>query len=45
MEDVIHFFNFDQRRNRAEVPYLMQATLKGAAKAVYTGGIIFLNYE
>ena len=45
MEDIIHFFNFDQIRNRAEVPFLMQAALNGAEQAGYTGGIIFLNYE
>ena len=45
MGDVIHLYNFENIRNRAETPFLMQAVLNGAEQAGYTGGILFLNYK
>jgi hypothetical protein len=43
--DVVHLYNFTNRRNTAEIPLLMQAVLNGAEQAGYTDGIIFLNYK
>ena len=45
MGEVVHLYNFAKIRNRSETPLLMQAVLKGAEKAGYTEGIIFLNHE
>ena len=45
MEEIIHFYNFDKIRDKAEIPRLMQAVLNGAEQAGYADGIIFLNYE
>jgi len=45
MEEVVHFYNFENIRNRTEVPLLIQAVLNGAEQVGYMDGIIFLNYE
>jgi len=45
MAEVVHFYNFENIRNRNEIPLLMQAVLNGAEQAGYMDGIIFLNYE
>ena len=43
--EVIHLYNFENIRNKTEIPFLMQAVLNGAEQAGYTDGILFLNYE
>ena len=45
IEEVVHLYNFENIRNRTEIPILMQAVLNGAEQAGYMDGIIFLNYE
>lgn len=45
MGEVVHFYNFENIRNRTETPLLMQAVLNRAEQAGYMDGIIFLNYE
>lgn len=45
IEAVVHLYNFENIRNRTEIPILMQAVLNGAEQAGYMDGIIFLNYE
>ena len=45
MADVVHLYNFENIRDRTEVPVLIQAVLNGAEQAGYTDGMIFLNYE
>ena len=45
MGEVVHLYNFENIRNRTEIPILMQAVLNGAEQAGYMDGIIFLNYE
>ena len=45
MTEVVHLYNFQNIRNRSEIPLLMQAVLNGAEQAGYTDGILFLNYE
>lgn len=44
-DDVLHLYNFNNIRNNAEKPFLVQAVLNGAEQAGYTDGILFLNYE
>ena len=44
MAEVVHLYNFQNIRNRTEIPLLIQAILNGAEQAGYTDGIIFLNY-
>lgn len=43
--EVVHLYNFENIRNRAETSLLMQAVLNGAEQVGYMDGIIFLNYE
>ena len=43
--EVVHLYDFENIRNKAETPLLMQAVLNGAEQAGYMDGIIFLNYE
>lgn len=45
IEEVVHLYNFENIRNKAETPLFMQAVLNGAEQAGYMDGIIFLNYE
>ena len=45
IEEVVHLYNFENIRNRTEIPILMQAVLNGTKQAGYMDGIIFLNYE
>lgn len=45
IEEVVHLYNFENIRNRTEIPILMQAVLNRAEQADYMDGIIFLNYE
>ena len=45
MTEVVHLYNFQNIRNRSEIPILMQAVLNGAEQAGYTNGIHFINYE
>ena len=40
-----YLYDFENIRNKAETPLLMQAVLNGAEQAGYMDGIIFLNYE
>jgi hypothetical protein len=44
MGEVVHLYNFENIRNRTEIPLLMQAVLNAAEQAGYMDGIIFLNY-
>ena len=41
MGEVVHLYNFENIRNNAEKPLLMQAVLNGAEQAGYTDGILF----
>lgn len=45
MAQVLHIYNFENIRDRTEIPLLIQAVLNGAEQAGYTDGIIFLNFE
>jgi hypothetical protein len=45
MGQVVHVYNFEDLRDRNEVPFLMEAVKNGAKKAGYTEGIIFINHE
>lgn len=45
MEEVVHLYNFENIRNKTEIPLLMQAVLNGAEQVGYIDGILFLNYE
>lgn len=45
IKEVVHLYNFENIRNKAEIRILMQAILNGAEQAGDTDGIIFLNYE
>lgn len=44
-EEVIHIYNFEDIRDRTEVPFLMQAVLNGSEQAGCTDDNFFLNYE
>ena len=44
IEEVVHLYNFENIRNRNDIPLLIQAVLNGSEQAGYTDGIIFLNY-
>jgi hypothetical protein len=44
MAEVVHLYNFENIRDRSEIPLLIQEVLNGAEQAGYTDGIIFLNY-
>ena len=44
-DDVVHLYNFQNIRNNAEKPLLVQAVLNGAEQAGYMDGILFLNYQ
>jgi hypothetical protein len=44
-DDVLHLYNFKNIRNKAEIPFLVEAVLNGAEQAGYTDGIRFLNYK
>jgi hypothetical protein len=45
MTEIVHLYNFQNIRNRSEIPGLMQAVLNGAEQAGYTDGIHFINYK
>ena len=45
MEEIVYLYNFENIRNKIEIPILMQAVLNGAKRAGYMDGIIFLNYK
>ena len=45
MAEVIHLYNFENMKNKTEIPILMQAVLNGAEQEGCTDGIIFLNYD
>ena len=45
MDEVVHLYNFQNIRNRSEIPLLMQTVLNGAEQAGYTDGIHFINYK
>lgn len=41
IKEVVHLYNFENIRNRTEVPILMQAVLNRVEQAGYMDGIIF----
>ena len=45
IKEVVHLYNFENIRNKTEIPIFMRAVLNGAEQAGYMDGIIFLNYE
>ena len=45
MGKVVHLYNFENIRNRAETPLLMQVVLNGAEQAGYMDGITFYKFE
>ena len=45
MAEVIHLYNFENMKNKTEIPILMQAVLNKAEQVCDRDGIIFLKYE